>query len=1467
MALSSSRIEEGGETHYTWERSGLDYVLKGLPDVDPYRAWTLMEFVVPGTGALYEIDMLVLSRQALYLVEIKSHPGILTGDARDWTFEHEGRRRSIENPLLLTGRKARALAGLLKKKLPYESRVWVEPLVFVSHETVRNRLKESGRPKVVDRGTVLRAITHGEYPGAGRMRARAVNRPTMEAVRDALSRIGMRASRAARMVGQYQLGELLDEGQGYQEHIAEHTALDRHEARCRSYLAPKATTTERKSRLERAAHREADVLLRLGEHPNVLRCLEYHDSAPLGPALVFERFEGGEPLDLLIHRHPDLSFDDRLAIIQQVGEALHFCHRQDVVHRNLSPSSVLVKPRDGDTPPQVKLHDFQLAMQAEGTPGTLHLTTLAGDESVLYMAPEVLDDPARACAASDVFSLGALTWFVFTGQPPAASLKDRDHLLIDREGLRIGAVRDDLSADLDRVIAEATAYFVEDRWDHAQGWVELLLDAATRPEPAEPEAEVDPYEARRGDVLPGDLAVRRVLGSGGTARVLHVSSDSGEYALKVPHDEGCADRLVAEALVLERLGGERTHPHVVRSFGMRKVGSRQCLLLEYAGPRDGTAGSARVANLADLLRLEGTVGLDYARRFGHDLLTALQYLDEHGVQHRDIKPGNIGFTPRPKKARHLVLFDFSLSSAEATQVTAGTPAYRDPWLRLRGAWDGAADRWAACVVLYEMLTGDRPVPGDTRSDAEDGLPRVRLEAERFDAALRDRFTAFFGRAFAPKVEERFTTMEDLLTEWMAVFADRPADALGSSEEVPPVIRSRGDELPTDVTPATPVETLQLSNRARNALDRAGIVTVQDLLQLPRNHLSAVRGVGRKVAREIQRVADGLREQLSVQTVPPADQFAPEYRGSRVALRPGPELGAEAETLYRLRDAGITNTVDLSIAPRDRIHRILGAAQAERVHKALLASQEASKDRTVPLWIDELLAPRKRRARKFEKHARALLGLDDLPGGAGRSATGPPAPSIAEVGKAFGVARQAIHQGLQKARAEWLQCAGLPSLIAAAHDLLDGSEVRPMLEAAEDLSRARGGTGPDGVRQSVALLRLVTELGAAGEALNPPRLARIQDNPWLVRDEAHASALRALGKAADELADTEPLPSTEKARAALAAAAADTPLASLPTERMASLATRASSRAALSARMEIYPRGMAPERSVALSASLLALAQIPPEEVRTRVHSRYPQAVPLPTRPALDALLEPHGLMFDSQTGLYQRPGISTGPDTSTFLGHTRAATASTSQDYKQTPRALEARAFHEILLSGVERGRFRVVMAPAKEAEFTAQVLAEELGVGTTSMDQLLAEHVEQVRVELGVAEQNVVLADRDGPSGAHWPLLQQLMAKAGGRMVEHLLAHRERPRLLVHPGALARYDLSGPLQALVERAQSEDGAAILLVVPTYDDGAAPSINGEMPVPAPLPGQRLRVPVSWLRNEHRAAQTRSDSLSERSEER
>src|SRR3954462_1747360 len=71
-------------SQYEWERRGLDFIRTGLPDHDPYRAWANFEFQT-GDGAIYEVDLLVLTKMGFWLVETKAWEGRIYGDPCTWT--------------------------------------------------------------------------------------------------------------------------------------------------------------------------------------------------------------------------------------------------------------------------------------------------------------------------------------------------------------------------------------------------------------------------------------------------------------------------------------------------------------------------------------------------------------------------------------------------------------------------------------------------------------------------------------------------------------------------------------------------------------------------------------------------------------------------------------------------------------------------------------------------------------------------------------------------------------------------------------------------------------------------------------------------------------------------------------------------------------------------------------------------------------------------------------------------------------------------------------------------------------------------------------------------------------------------------------------------------------------------------------------------------------------------------------
>ena len=95
MDKSSARWTEVNPSQWPWEREALAFVREGLPDSDPYRAWANIEYI-GDDGAINELDLLVVSPFGFFLVEIKSHPGIISGDQQKWNWiPPDGKRKSM----------------------------------------------------------------------------------------------------------------------------------------------------------------------------------------------------------------------------------------------------------------------------------------------------------------------------------------------------------------------------------------------------------------------------------------------------------------------------------------------------------------------------------------------------------------------------------------------------------------------------------------------------------------------------------------------------------------------------------------------------------------------------------------------------------------------------------------------------------------------------------------------------------------------------------------------------------------------------------------------------------------------------------------------------------------------------------------------------------------------------------------------------------------------------------------------------------------------------------------------------------------------------------------------------------------------------------------------------------------------------------------------------------------------------
>ncbi|MEO6319165.1 MAG: NERD domain-containing protein [Polaromonas sp.] len=153
--MSGNRWHVIAESNFPWERDALEWLRSQLPDREPWSVWTNFEFI-DDQGKVNEVDTLVLSPAGLFLVEIKSRPGVVDGDAHTWTWRADGREYTYDNPLLLADRKSKRLASLLRRqsaivkakiRLPF-----IQPAIFLSSTSLHNKLQSIAKTATFQRG-------------------------------------------------------------------------------------------------------------------------------------------------------------------------------------------------------------------------------------------------------------------------------------------------------------------------------------------------------------------------------------------------------------------------------------------------------------------------------------------------------------------------------------------------------------------------------------------------------------------------------------------------------------------------------------------------------------------------------------------------------------------------------------------------------------------------------------------------------------------------------------------------------------------------------------------------------------------------------------------------------------------------------------------------------------------------------------------------------------------------------------------------------------------------------------------------------------------------------------------------------------------------------------------------------------------------------------------------------------------
>ncbi|MEN8134428.1 MAG: serine/threonine-protein kinase [Thermodesulfobacteriota bacterium] len=198
--------------------------------------------------------------------------------------------------------------------------------------------------------------------------------------------------------------------------------------------------------------------------------------------------------------------------------------------------------------------------------------------------------------------------------------------------------------------------------------------------------------------------------------------------------------------------GRLTHPGIVTVYEYGEEDDTAFMAMEYVRGRE----------LKDFLDKNERFPLNTIISIINQLLDALIYSHAQGVVHRDIKPGNIILLSNGQ----IKVMDFGIARIESSTLTQfgdviGTPSYMSPEQFSGQQVDKRSDLFSTGVILYHLLTGEKPFPGNSMTTI---MHRVIHTDAPLVSDLNLQAPSFFDeillKALAKKPDQRFQTAEE-----------------------------------------------------------------------------------------------------------------------------------------------------------------------------------------------------------------------------------------------------------------------------------------------------------------------------------------------------------------------------------------------------------------------------------------------------------------------------------------------------------------------------------------------------------------------------------------------------------------------------------------------------------------------------------------------------------------------------------
>jgi serine/threonine protein kinase len=744
-----------GEPVNEAERLAIAHLRDGLPD----SFLILHNFEVPRDGELFEVDLAVVAPHAVYLVDVKGTRGLIEVHGPKWYPEG---RQPYTSPLLKLGGHARSLKGIITASQPGRrdlEGIYVEGVVLLtSPDAVFQDPGARDAPSVTTLKSSLAFLqSAARVPGRFSKNIAAMHNMVLKALQGVA-----RPKTGPLRFGNWEVTERLSATDQYVEYRAVNGFAGARSGSVilRSYQAdPYLPEAEREAQRNRISNAYL-ALNRMSAHPCIVGARDFFPTESEDRYILVTEDVPGQALRLYIDKaHLALTLDQKLRIASDLLSALEHAHKHDVVHRHVTPNSILVGA-DG----RLRLTGFDFARAGTDRSRTI-ADAIVDDLEPEYLAPEMHGEPSAATPGSDIFSAGLVLYELFTGERPFANASEVFEQSA-KFSIKPSAYRNELAEGFDTWFQNLCTFDPASRPTATQAKKELdtLLHSreggveptgAPKPklEPVPEIPAVDYSQLSSGASLTHKYIVERRLGKPGAFGVVYKVIDtlgdvSRALKLILRDRHSTLERLKKEYRTLLRTP---EHPNVVKVIDAD--------LLPNNGPPFIVFEFIEGLDVGEMID-NGLFAPEDAVELARQVTAGLLHLHKHGVYHCDIKPRNLLWTDRGVK---IIDFNVSVLSSADNGHGGGSRRYLPPDLDLAVIPQPSelADRdlYALGLTLFEAVTGrypwDTALPpvGQSAPDPREWSGLGDLAPEFVDVMLK---------VISPKRSDRFSSVGELL---------------------------------------------------------------------------------------------------------------------------------------------------------------------------------------------------------------------------------------------------------------------------------------------------------------------------------------------------------------------------------------------------------------------------------------------------------------------------------------------------------------------------------------------------------------------------------------------------------------------------------------------------------------------------------------------------------------------------------